>query len=128
MTGLHGAVLKLFMLHGHDHGNRHWSFQPLASMHALPSSFCPPEDGDAETDDVPGSMLLLAGASSVYPLSVSLLHSAATTLTPVGRALSESDCAVSLARVYTYVLGLETAMMALKAKSGILANHGKSCT
>lgn len=70
MAGLHGAVLELFSLHGDDHNGRQWSFQQLCSMHAPPSHFCHSWDSGSDTEDVPGSLLLLAGSCSAQPAQV----------------------------------------------------------
>ena len=71
MAGLHGAVLALYVLRENNHECGRGSFQPLCSMHAPPASFCHNWESASDSEDVPGSILLLADACSAYPMQVS---------------------------------------------------------
>ena len=64
MAGLHSAVLELYLLQADNRDGRQWSFQQLCSMHAPPARFCHSWDSGSHVEDVPGSVLLLAGSNS----------------------------------------------------------------
>lgn len=70
MAGLHGAVLALYMLKADNPHGRQWSFQQLCSLHAPPLRFCHSWDSGSPVEDVPGSVLLLAGTENAPSVQV----------------------------------------------------------
>lgn len=70
MAGLHGAVLALYALQEDISCGGQWSFQQLCSTHASPLLFCHSWGGGSHVEDVPGSMLLLAGTGSAHSVQV----------------------------------------------------------
>ena len=73
VAGLHDGAVALYRLLEESPDGGAWCFQPCCSMHVPPRNYCIPHIDDLAMADVPGSILLLAGACSRYPLQVGLI-------------------------------------------------------